>query len=275
MAQEVKLTASTRVNLLSLQNTTKLIGRTQERLSTGQKVNSALDDASAFFQARALTNRAADLSSVKDGIDQAIQTLKAAVGGIESATKIVEQIKGLAAAAKNTTSTAERSQLANQAEQLAAQLDLLINDASYNGLNLIKATPDNMQVNFNEDATFELTIVGQNLAAANLGNNISTATNNWGTVGDVNADLDEYVSALGQLRTAAATLGSQNTLLQTRFDFVNDIVNTLKEGSDKLTLADINEEGANLLALQTRQQLGINSLSLAAQSEQAILRLFQ
>ncbi|MCC7045095.1 MAG: flagellin [Alphaproteobacteria bacterium] len=275
MAQEVKLTASTRVNLLSLQNTTKLIGRTQERLSTGQKVNSALDDASAFFQARALTNRAADLSSVKDGIDQAIQTLKAAVGGIESATRIVEQIKGLAAAAKNTTSTAERSQLANQAEQLAAQLDLLINDASYNGLNLIKATPDNMQVNFNEDATFELTIIGQNLAAANLGNNISTATNNWGTVGDVNADLDEYVSALGQLRTAAATLGSQNTLLQTRFDFVNDIVNTLKEGSDKLTLADINEEGANLLALQTRQQLGINSLSLAAQSEQAILRLFQ
>lgn len=275
MAQEVKLTASTRVNLLSLQNTTKLIGRTQERLSTGQKVNSALDDASAFFQARALTNRAADLSSVKDGIDQAIQTLKAAVGGIESATKIVEQIKGLAAAAKNTTSTAERSQLANQAEQLAAQLDLLINDASYNGLNLIKATPDNMQVNFNEDATFELTIVGQNLAAANLGNNISTATNNWGTVGDVNADLDEYVSALGQLRTAAATLGSQNTLLQTRFDFVNDIVNTLKEGSDKLTLADINEEGANLLALQTRQQLGINSLSLAAQSESSILSLFR
>jgi len=275
MAQEVKLTAGTRTNLLSLQNTTKLIGRTQERLSTGLKVNSALDDASAFFQARALTNRAADLSSVKDSIDQAIQTLKAAIGGIESATRLVEQIKGLASAAKNTNSPAERSALANQAEQLAAQLDLLINDASYNGINLIRATPDNMQVNFNEDATFELTIVGQNVTSANLGANISTATNNWGTIGDVNADLSEYVSALGQLRTTASTLGSNNTLLQTRFDFVSNIVNTLKEGSDKLTLADINEEGANLLALQTRQQLGINSLSLAAQSEQAILQLFQ
>jgi flagellin len=275
MAQEVKLTAGTRTNLLSLQNTTKLIGRTQERLATGLKVNSALDDASAFFQARALTNRAADLSSVKDSIDQAIQTLKAAISGIESATRIVEQMKGLAAAAKNTNSAAERSQLANQAEQLAAQLDLLINDASYNGVNLIRATPDNLQVNFNEDATFELTIVGQNVTAANLGADISASTNNWGTVGDVNADLEEYVSALGQLRTTAATLGSHNTLLQTRFDFVNAIVNTLKEGSDKLTLADINEEGANLLALQTRQQLGINSLSLAAQSEQAILQLFR
>jgi flagellin-like hook-associated protein FlgL len=275
MAQEVKLTASTRTNLLALQATTKLIGRTQERLSSGLKVNSALDDASAFFQARSLTNRAADLSSVKDGIDQAIQTLKAAVGGIESATRIVEQIKGLAAGAKNAGNAAERSGLANQAEQLAAQLNLLINDASYNGINLIKATPDNMQVNFNENATVELTILGQNVSAANLGNNITTSTNNWGTVGDVNADLDEYVSALSQLRTAAATLGAQNTLLQTRFDFVDTIVNTLKEGSDKLTLADINEEGASLLALQTRQQLGINSLSLAAQSESSILSLFR
>ena len=275
MAQEVKLTAGTRTNLLSLQATTRLIGRTQERLSTGLKVNSALDDASAFFQARSLSNRAADLSSVKDGIDQAIQALKAAVGGLESATKIVEQIKGLAAGAKNAVSASERSQLANQAELLAAQLNLLINDAGYNGINLIKATPDNLQVNFNENATVELTILGQNVSAANLGADITTSTNNWGTSGDINADLDEYVSALGQLRTAAAKLGAQNTLLQTRFDFVDTMVNTLKEGSDKLTLADINEEGASLLALQTRQQLGINSLSLAAQSEQAILSLFR
>ena len=123
MAQDIKLTAATRTNLLSLQATTRLIGRTQERLSTGQKVNSALDDASAYFQARSLTNRASDLSSVKDGIDQGIQVLKAAVTGIESAVKIVEQIKGLAAGAKNATTATDRSSLANQAEMLAAQLD--------------------------------------------------------------------------------------------------------------------------------------------------------
>src|ERR1043165_2487372 len=93
---DITLSTPTRTNLLSLQATTRLIGRTQERLSTGLKVNSALDDASAFFQARSLTNRASDLSSVKDGVDQAIQTLKAAVQGIEAATKLVEQIKGLA-----------------------------------------------------------------------------------------------------------------------------------------------------------------------------------
>ncbi|MCC7045094.1 MAG: flagellin [Alphaproteobacteria bacterium] len=275
MAEEVKLSASSRANLVALQGTTKLIGRTQERLATGLKVNSALDDASAYFQSRSLNFRASDLSQIKDGIDQSIQTLKAALTGIESASKIVEQLKGLASAAKNATSAAERSTLSNQAQQLAAQLDNLINDASYNGVNLIKATPDNLQVNFNEDATVELTVAGTNLSAANLGANISSTSNNWGTVGDINSDLDEYSSALGQLRTAASTLGSQTTLLQTRLDFLTSMVNTLSEGADKLTLADTNQEGANLLALQTRQQLGINSLSLAAQSESSILSLFR
>lgn len=275
MAQQVNLSAATRINLLALQNTTKLIGRTQERLSTGLKVNNALDDASAFFQSRSLTNRATDLSAIKDSVDQGVQTLKAALNGIEQATKIVEQIKGLAESAKTALTAAERSALGNQAERLAAQLNNLLNDSSYNGVNLIKATPDNLQVNFNEDSTVELTITGINLSAAQLGANISTVTNNWGTVGDVGADIDEFTSALGQLRTAASTLGSQNTLLQTRLDFTKTLVDTLREGSDKLVAADINEEGANLLALQTRQQLGVNSLSLAAQSEQAVLSLFR
>ena len=275
MAEDIKLSASSRTNLLALQSTTKLIGRTQERLATGLKVNSAADNAAAFFESRSLSNRASDLNNVKDNIDQAVSTLQTALGGITSASQILEQLQGLASAAKNSTSATDRSALANQAEQLAAQLDLLINDTSYNGINLIKATPDNLQVNFNEDATVELTIAGQNLSGANLGADITTASNHWGTVGDINSDLNEYTSAIGQLRTAASTLGSQTTLLQTRLDFVNTLVNTLQEGSDKLTLADTNEEGANLLALQTRQQLGINALSLAAQSEQAILTLFR
>lgn len=275
MAQSISLGAASRSNLLALQNTTGLIGRTQGRLATGLKVSSALDDASAYFQARALSNRAGDLSKVKDKVDQAVSTVNAAVQAIESATAIVEQIKGLAESAKAASTASDRSALGNQAERLATQLNNLINDASYGGVNLLKATPDNLQVNFNEDSTIELTITGINLSASNLGADISTATNNWGTIGDVGADIDEYSSALGQLRTAASTLGSQNTLLQTRLDFTKTLIDTLKEGSDKLVSADMNEEGANLLALQTRQQLGVNSLSLAAQSEQAILSLFQ
>lgn len=275
MAQSISLGAASRSNLLSLQSTTSLIGRTQNRLSTGLKVSSALDDASAFFAARSLNNRASDLNKAKDKIDQAVSTVKTATQAIDSASAIVEQIKGLAESAKAASTATERSSLGNQAERLAAQLNNLINDASFGGVNLIKATPDNLQVNFNEDSTVELTITGQNLSASQLGADISTVTNNWGTVGDVNADINEYTSALGQLRSASATFGANSTLLSTRLDFTKTLVNTLTEGADKLTLADLNEEGANLLSLQTRQQLGINALSLASQSEQAVLSLFR
>jgi len=274
MATDISLSAASRANLLSLQSTTTLIGRTQQRLSTGLKVASALDDASAFFTARALTNRASDLSAVKDKIDQAVSTVQNAVQAIDSATAIINQIQGIAESAKSASTAADRSSLGNQAELLAVQLNNLINDASYNGVNQLKATPDNLQVNFNEDSTIELTITGSALTASNLGNDISTVTNHWGTVGDINADVTEYASALGQLRTASQTFGSNATLLQTRLDFTNTLVNTLKQGSDKLTLADLNQEGANLLALQTRQQLSTTALSLASQASQAVLRLF-
>ena len=99
----------------------------------------------------------------------------------------------------------------------------------------------------------------------------------WVSEGDtvqLNASIAQLDSALSTLRSQASSLGSNVALLQTRLDFTNQYVNTLQEGAGKLTLADINQEGANLLALQTRQQLGITSLSFAGQAEQSILGLF-
>ena len=92
------------------------------------------------------------------------------------------------------------------------------------------------------------------------------------TIDPIITQLD---SALTTLRARSQTLGSNVALLQTRLDFTEDYVNTLEIGSGKLTLADLNEEGANLLALQTRQQLGISALAFAGQAEQGILGLFR
>lgn len=275
-AQQINLTAAARANLLSLQGTAKLIGRTQERLATGLKVNSALDDAQAFFQARALSNRAADLASVKDGIDQGVSALKATVQAIEAITALVEQIRGLAQAAKSeatdTQGTSNRSSFALQARNLATQINNLVNDASYQGINLLASVPSNLEVNFNETSAVELSITGATLHAGAL--SISTTTSDFATNGAINADLTKLDSALSTLRTEAARFGANNTLLSTRLDFTSRFVNTLNEGAGKLTLADLNEESANLLALQTRQQLAINSLGLAAQAEQSVLSLF-
>ena len=273
-SNKIFLSAGVQSNLLTLQRTTKLISTVQTRLSTGLKVNSAIDDASAYFTARALTNRADDLSALKENIDLSISTIQSAISGIEAITELVEQAKGLTNTAKATGDTAERSLIAVQFNELLGQINDLANDASFNGTNLIQASPDNLEVDFNEDGSSDLTITGLDSTTDASGLNISAAANNFSSSADIDSSLTALNSALTELRTNAATLGSNNTVLQTRLNFTDELVNTLKDGSGKLTLADLNEESANLLALQTRQQLGLNSLALAAQSERAILSLF-
>ena len=138
----------------------------------------------------------------------------------------------------------------------------------------MQASPDNLDVVFNEDNTSNLTITGLDATTASTGINIAVAANNFGLNANIDTALTAISSALTTLRGNAATLGSNATILKTRLNFTENLTNTLESGAGKLTLADLNEESANLLALQTRQQLGLNSLALAAQSERAILSLF-
>jgi flagellin len=273
-ADKVSLTQAVRGNLLTLQRTATTIDQTQTRLSTGLKVNSAIDDAAAFFTARALDNRASDLDSLKSNIDLAISTIQAALDGIDAITDLVQQAKGLASNAKATGDTNERSTLAVQFNELLSQIDSIANDSTFNGINLLQASPDNLDVVFNEDNTSNLTITGLDTTTASTGINLGVAGNNFGANANIDTALTAISTALVTLRGNASTMGSSNTILKTRLDFTQNLVNTLEGGSGKLTLADLNEESANLLALQTRQQLGLNSLSLAAQSERAILSLF-
>ena len=131
---DIQLSAATRANLLSLSRTTDLIGRTQERLATGLRVNSAVDDAISFFQARSLSDRASDLTLLKGDIDQSINAVETAAAGIESIVGIVEQMKGLAISAQSQTTASARSTAAVQFNDLRDQIDNLSNDASYKGL---------------------------------------------------------------------------------------------------------------------------------------------
>ena len=168
MAEAINLSSSTRTNLLALQNTTSLISRTQERLSTGLKVNSAIDDAIAFFQARSLSDRAGDLSVLKGSIDQGISSVETAVNGIEAISAIVEQMKGIALSAKSDANVENRSKAAVQFNDLKLQLDNLANDASYKGTNLLKGSPANLKVTFSEDGSSTLTISGVSSDASGL-----------------------------------------------------------------------------------------------------------
>ena len=271
MASEVTLSASARASLLSLGETSNLIGRTNNRLASGLKVASPIDDAKVFFEAKALNDRASTLNEKKDGIDQGISSLSAALEAVESIDSLVRQAKGIALAAKTATGT-ELTSLETQYNGLRTQIDNLATDATYQGLNLVNSTTASLSVSFSNLTSSVLTVTSVDLDTTGLA---ITAAANFSVTANIDAAIALLDTAITTLRGAGQTLGSNVALLQTRLDFTKNYVDELEGGAGKLTLADITEEGANLVALQTRQQLGINGLSFAGQSEQNILALFR
>ena len=294
---DITLSSATRSNLLSLQNTSGLIGRTQERLATGLKINSAIDDALAFFKARNLNSRASDLASIKDAINGGISVLTAATQGLESIESVLKQMKALAQSTISAPESSTRAKLASQFNELRSQVDNLAEDSSFNGVNLLKnssgtfqAGADQLTVKFNERsdqaAVNQLVISG--LKSADFSTIVATSAVATGTAGSatvwgqtgskavtaINASIRAIDSALVTVRQAAEAFGTNSALLSIRADFTTNLINTLKAGASDLVNADLNEESANLLSLQTRQQLGTISLSIAQRSEQSILRLF-
>jgi flagellin-like hook-associated protein FlgL len=215
-------------------------------------------------------------------IDPTVSTIQ--IGAKDDATNgaSVNFGFGLAGAAAVTTATplyttesiafgaaaAELAALETDFNGLRTQIDQLVGDAGYRGVNLLNG--DDLTTNFNEDRTSSLTTDGTTFTSAGLG--ISTAS--FRDSSTIAAVVTEVSDALDSVRSFGSSLANDLAIIQTREDFTKNTINNLEEGADKLTVADQNEEGANLLALQTRQTLGVTSLSLASQSQQAVLRLF-
>jgi flagellin len=376
MSGDIVLSSGIRANLLSLQNTASLIGKTQERLSTGLKVNSALDNPIDYFTASSLHANATNLGNLLDAVSNAVQTVQAANNGITSITKLVQSaqaivqqaqqsaastaivngtVSGLTSASSfsvtsgNTitindgtttatitstgtltvgqlinaingtanlkvnaelsangnlqleatganvitvggtatagelaqfglaagttaagTANATRSSLATQYNQLLTQIDQLATDSGFNGVNLLAG--QSLQVVFNVSRTSSLVLQGVTFNSAGLG--ISQSTANFQTNTSLASAASQLTASLQTLQNQAASFGTNLSVIQIRQSFTSATINTLQTGADNLTLADNNQEGANLLALQTRQSLAETALSLAAQSQNSVLRLF-
>ncbi len=167
-----------------------------------------------------------------------------------------------------------RRNLENQFNELRTQLNSLADDAFFNGINLLDG--DQLEVTFNEQNTSSLTIQSENTSGVNtttLGIT-QVEAGEFASNATLDARLESLQDSLGTLRSQASEFGSNLSVVENRQDFTKATINTLESGADNLTLADLNEEGANLLALQTRQQLSTTALSLAAQADQNVLRLF-
>ena len=274
MGADIVLTAGVRANLLQLQKTSELITATQTKLATGKRVNSALDNPVNFFTAAGLQNRASDLANLLDSMSNAFNTIQAANNGITSITKLVQSAQALVSQAQQTSDLTIRSNLAAQFGEIMLQIDQLAADSGFNGINLLDSgSSSDLTVTLNETGTSSVTVAAVDFSAAG-GLAINNAVNNWGGVADIAAASTDLTAALTTLRSQAQSFGSNLSTVQIRQEFTKAMINTLQSGADGLTLADANEEGANLLALQTRQQLSTTALSLASQASQAVLRLF-
>jgi flagellin-like hook-associated protein FlgL len=398
MASNVTLSGSVRSNLLALQKTQSAIDVTNSRLNTGKKVNSVVDDAVAFFSAKSLDDRASDFTDRKANIDQAISTVNAALTATSAIDSLIKQLKGIATSAKSATAT-ERGAFQTQYNTVKTQIDQLVADSTYQGLNLVSNSTSKLTTQFSDRSASRLDVTAQRLttygvnsnqqlltgaigsatsliviggaaglyqvtivsvvggtsttqfakygnfsataaatsiafATAVISTTFSTSINRSQNVQLVNTFLDvsgvnvfaasnififvdsqttgsnavstlstgtqwsaanfdpssglandqftqalDYLissldSSISQNNSAAKTLGTNVAILNTRLEFTKEYINNQKEGAGKLTLADTNEEGANLVSLQTRQQLGIQALQFAGQTEQSVLRLF-
>jgi flagellin len=271
---DIVLSAGVRSNLLQLQKTADLITLTQTKLATGKRVNSALENPINFFTAQGLSNRASDIGNLLDSMASGINTIQAANNGLTALTKLVQSAQALATQAQQTTDPAVRLGLSIQFDSVLGQIDQLASDSGFNGINLLDSTNSaDLTLTLNESGTSTVTVAAVDFSANGLA--INNAANNWALTTDIAAASTDLSAALTSLRSQAQSFGSNLSTVQIRQDFTKAMINTLQIGADNLTLADPNEEGANLLALQTRQQLSTTALSLASQASQAVLRLFQ
>jgi len=276
----INLTSGMRANLFSLQKTSRDMEITQNRLATGLKVNTALDDPINFFSAQEHRLRASDLASRKDGMSEAIQTVKAANVGVEGINNLIAQAKSLAQSAMSAASDTEVTALVNQYDTVMTQINTMAADSGYKGVNLLQE--GSLTVEFAPtagDSTLGLTGFGgtdTDFNITGLDTEISSRGGDWVATGDtaIQVSIDNLETAMGALRTESKTLSNNLSIITAREDFTSQMINTLGDGAAKLTEADMNEEGANMLMLQTRQALGTTSLSMASQAAQSVLRLF-
>ncbi len=277
----ITLTSGMRKNLFNLQQTSKLLETTQKRLASGLRVQNAVDDPVNYFTALGHRQRATDLAARKDEMSESVQLIQAANQGVEGITALIASAKSLAQSALSAATTSEIQTLAGQYDSVLTQIDQLGDDSGYKGVNLLDGTAITHTVKFDETGQSSLTMTGFDASAQGATLSLVTfASTAWVSAGGtadkatINSVITQLDGARSALRSEAQKLSTSLSTITIRQDFTAGMINTLEDGAAELTNADMNEEGANMLMLQTRQSLGTTSLSLASQAAQSVMRLF-
>ena len=264
--------------MLALQNlnaTNMELSQTQNRINTGKKVSTAKDNGAIWAIAQAQRAEIGALGAVKQSLDRAVSTVDVAMSAGESVSDLLLQMKEKALAAADTSlSSTSRTALNEDFKALRDQITKIVTNATFNGSNLLNTGAAAIAPLANADGTSKLTVAAEVMS---LGGAIvtlaATASFNTATIaltlsGTVDTSIANVSAALARLGTKSKSLALHGT-------FVSKLSDTLQAGVGNLVDADLAKESAKLQALQTKQQLGIQALSIANTAPQTILSLFR
>ena len=266
------------VALQNLNKTQSDLMVTQNRINTGLKVSSAKDNAAIWAIAQNQRATSSSLNSVISSLQRGQSTVDVALSAGESVSDLLVQMKDKALAAADTTlDTASRTALNDEFKSLRDQIDKVVTNADFNGSNMLKSSsPATVAALANAAATSVITVAAQNLQLGGtaLTSNLGT-TATIGTVTTATAMIGYVNTAIANVSTALSKLGTGSKALASHLTFITKLQDTIDAGIGNLVDADLAKESAKLQALQTKQQLGIQALSIANQSSSTLLALFR
>ncbi len=280
--QNKELTMSNSINtntgaIIALQNlnvTASELQTTQNRISTGLAVSSAKDNGAIWGIAQNERSSASSLDAVKSSLQRAQSTVDVAVSAGQTVSDLLNQIKSKTLAASDSSlDTTSRTALANDVTALVSQINRTVSNADFNGTNLLKAGATSISALANAAGTSVLTVAAHDLSGTSgLTKSLATTFTTATTAGTF---LTAVNSAITNVNSAVANLGTASNALTTHLNFISNLQDTLTQGVGNLVDADVAKESANLTALQTKQQLGIQALSIANSSKSGLLSLFR
>jgi flagellin len=264
--------------LVALQNLTMTqneLGTTQNIISTGKKINSAKDNGAVWAIANTMQSKVSSLDAVKDSLNRAQSTIDVAMSAGTQISDLLQQMKAKALAASDTSlDTTSRASLNQDFVSLRDQITTTVTNASFNGVNMVESGGTTLYALANESGSSKLTVQAESLALG--GTNVSlTAGASFSTAATASAFIATLDTSLTNVNNALTNLGTGSNALASHLTFITSLQNSLTNGISNLVDADMASESAKLQALQTKQQLGIQALSIANSSTSSLLSLFR
>lgn len=263
------------IALQNLNKTNSMLATTQERINTGLKVGSAKDNGAIFAIAQSQRSEVSALNAVSESLSRGQSVVDVSMAAGESVSDMLTQLKEKALAASDTgLDTTSRDALKEDFASIRDQIKKTLTNATFNGINLVDGSDADIKALANADGTSTLTVAGQDMSLA--GSIITLATNaTFSTATSASNLLTTINDSIKNVSTALSKLGTSSKALENHATFVSKLQDAMEAGIGNLVDADMAKESAKLQALQTKQQLGIQALSIANQSTSTVLSLFR